>query len=136
MRPRIPQIKEQALRIGQSEETTEHKVVFSFERIQAGKYCFTKLRSQCKADISDAIYDRRAFTWKVLQLSGKARLGTEKIPISSLRVDMPDFITPDAKHVLAIRYGPNNSKKRILGYIVEHVFFVLWIDSTGEMYEH
>lgn len=75
--------------------------------------------------------------WQDLQLSSRHGLGTEKINISSLKINLPAEITEDvinaSNGLLAFRF---DGKKPFVGIRNRFIFHVLAIDSKFTLYDH
>jgi len=107
--------------------------VFSLERIQTGKYCFSVLNQHQKSAFSEAIFKRRFVSWQEIKKQHRHALGFEKIARSSLKITVPKFITDDVEHFLAFRF---DGLKPMVGYRQKNVFFVLWFDHDFTLYKH
>ncbi len=108
-------------------------LLFSLERIQSGAYCLSSLDKDHKAAFADAMFKRKALTWNEIHKSNRHGLGYEKIPVSSIKVTLPKFITDDQTHLLAFRF---NGLKPMVGYRTKNVFYVLWFDHDFSLYNH
>jgi len=82
---------------------------------------------------AEAIFRRKCLTWKQIRQLPRHGLGTEKIPKSSIKAPIPQFITDDVNDFLAFRY---HGKRPMVGYRQKDIFFVLWFDSDFTLYEH
>jgi len=107
--------------------------VFSLERLTSSDYCLSKLDKDEKAAFADAIFKRRNSTWKEIKGCGRHSIGFEKIARSSIKAPIPSFITNDTDHFLAFRF---DSKKPMVGYRRDNIFFVLWFDRGFTLYKH
>jgi hypothetical protein len=107
-------------------------LVFSFERVQSGRYCFSNLEKNDKANVSEMIFRRKDFTMIDLIQSPKHGLGTEKIPVTSINAPMPHFIDKGSK-LLSLRFS---GKKPVIGYVVANIFYILWFDGDYTLYKH
>lgn len=107
--------------------------VFSLERLQQGKYCFSSLDQEHKASFGDAIFRRKNLLWNDIKRIDRHGLGTEKISINSIKAAIPSFITDDMDHFLVFRYKGMNP---MVGYRQRNVFYVLWFDHDFTLYDH
>lgn len=106
---------------------------FSFE------FCFGTKKSieQCSKDIKYRIMDKIIYlsqlAWK--DISGLRReQGFERIDVSSLSHNSNTPVKfSDVNKVDVFRIG---DKGRLIGYIEEDTFFIVWIDTKFEMYDH
>ncbi|EDM68296.1 hypothetical protein PE36_15904 [Moritella sp. PE36] len=111
----------------------EKPPVFSLERLQNSKYCLQKLDQEGKSAFADAIFRRKDITWREINRSGRHKLGSEKMPIASIKAAKPSFITPDMSDYLVFRY---HGKRPMVGYRKNDVFYVLWFDHDFTLYDH
>lgn len=107
--------------------------VFSLERLQGGPFCLSTLDQEHKASFADAMYRRRQVSWRDLKQSGRHGLGFEKIPRHQIKAGIPRFITEDHDYFLAFRF---KGQAPMVGYRVRNIFYVLWFDSSFELYDH
>lgn len=71
-------------------------------------------------------------TWAEIINTPRQGLGFEKI--SRLTVSLPDTVPDDKRNqIIAFRFG---RLARFLGFRDARVFHVLWIDVSGETYDH
>lgn len=108
-------------------------VKFSLEKIQTGKYCFSRLDQENKASFAESIYRRKNLTWNEIFTIGRHSLGTEKMPVDSIRCNKPAFITQDVDDYMVFRYKGNNP---MVGYREKDIFYVLWFDHDLTLYDH
>lgn len=111
----------------------EHPPIFSLEKIQNGKYCFSQLPDECKIAFATAQFNRRNHPWKEISQMPKHGYGTEKIPKDQIKATMPPFVTPDVKDFLVLRYHAN---RPMVGYRKRDVFYILWFDHNYTLYDH
>jgi len=133
---RIKKEKAKQGRLVSSQEPPNYNrfpAVFSLEKIQSGKYCFSKLNQENKACFAEAIYRRKGLTWNEITQSGRHALGTEKMPVGQIRYDKPAFLTDDFTDYMVFRY---NGLKSMVGYRLKDVFYVLWFDHDQTLYDH
>lgn len=107
--------------------------IFSLEKIQDTKYCFSQLNDEHKARFADAIFRRKNIAWKNIKNADRHGLGIEKISKKSIKAPMPKFITEDFQDFLALRY---HGKNPMVGYRQRDVFYVLWFDYDFTLYKH
>ena len=107
--------------------------IFSLQRVQLSKYCFSALNQQQKSAFAEAIFKRRNLSWQEIKKQHRHALGFEKIARNSLKVAVPKFITDDVEHFLAFRF---DGLKPMVGYRQKNVFFVLWFDHDFTLYSH
>jgi len=73
-------------------------------------------------------------SWDDIQLSSRQGSGTEKIPVDSIRKEIPVSVTKDVSHLLVFRFC--GKKGRILGFRNRYVFHVIFIDTALSLYKH
>lgn len=135
----MPKIKpsrpKQGTRITVSEPVNydNNPPIFSLEKLQDTKYCFSKLNDEHKARFADAIFRRKDITWKNIKTTDRHGLGIEKISKKSIKAPMPKFITDDINDFLAFRY---HGKNPMVGYRQRDVFYILWFDHDFTLYHH
>ncbi len=108
-------------------------IIFSLEKIQNCKYCFSHLDRINRAYFADAIYKRKSLTWEDAYRAGKHGLGTEKIAVGAVKSPKPIFVTPDETNYIAFRY---HDRKAMVGLRERDVFYVLWFDCDFTLYDH
>lgn len=108
-------------------------VIFSLERIQPGNYCFSSLDQEHKAQFSESIFKRKSLLWSEIKNLPRHGLGTEKIPITSIKPPMPAFVKDDLSDFIVFRF---HGKKPMIGYRVHNIFYVLWFDHNFSAYSH
>lgn len=111
----------------------DHPPIFSLERLQNGRYCFSKMDVDHKASFAEAIFKRRNTSWAEIKKTGRHKLGFEKIDRKSISAPIPKFITEEVDHFLAFRFS---GMKPMVGYRLRDVFYVLWFDSSFDLYPH
>ncbi len=111
----------------------DHPPIFSLERLQLGKYCFSNMDGSHKASFAEAIFKRRNTSWAEIKKTGRHKLGFEKIDKKSINAPIPAFITEEVDHFLAFRFS---GMKPMVGYRLRDVFYVLWFDSCFDLYPH
>lgn len=106
--------------------------VFCFKHIHPD-YSVDKLSQDDKAAFLDAIFKRGKMKWNELQLSGRHKLGSEKINIDSIKAELPNSISGDVEFLLAFRYF---DMKPFLGYRKRFIFHIVFIDYQRNIYDH
>lgn len=108
--------------------------VFSLRYIQQGNFCFDKMNHQQKSDFAEALYKRRGCTWRELYTTDRKGLGTENIHESQINAPRPNFLKEDVDKYNVLRFSINPA--RIVGFREENIFYILWIDCKGDLYDH
>lgn len=117
----------------ETEDSNGLPVLFSFERVQNGDYCFSTLDKEDKNSVAEALFRRKNMTWNDVMFAPKHGLGTEKIPLDAIKAARPRFLTPDVNDVLAFRYA---GKKPMVGHRDGRIFYILWFDKDFTLYSH
>lgn len=74
-------------------------------------------------------------SWNQIQLAPRKGIGTEKIARNSIKVSVPNSISPDVKDFLSFYFA--GTKGRLIGYRGEDtVFHVVYIDTKLKVYSH
>lgn len=115
------------------EDTNKQTIAFSFERVQAGDYCFSVLDKDDMASVAKAMYRRKTMTWVDILSADRHGLGTEKMPKGDIKAPMPPFVTDDMDHFLVLRF---NGMKPMVGYRKGRIFYILWFDHNFTLYDH
>lgn len=71
--------------------------------------------------------------WRIIRQASRKGLGSEKIARNAISHAVPPSVTEDVQSFLALHY---QGKKRFVGYKVDKVFFILWIDHNFKVYDH
>lgn len=104
-------------------------------------FCFANLRSshcisRCTKDeraaLAETLRKLSSMTWSDLRSAPRHGLGYEKIGRSSFQASIPATITEDVD-LLAFRFC---GKAPIVGYRMERVFHVVWVDRSFDVYNH
>ena len=116
-----------------SQDYNEKPPIFSLERLQAGDYCLQSLDQSGKAAFAESIFRRRTLKWKEIISAPRHGLGCEKIAKTSIKTALPNFITDDVDHFLALRF---HGQKPMVGIRIKDIFYVLWFDHNFSVYPH
>ncbi|MFC1771110.1 hypothetical protein ACFLZV_04400 [Candidatus Margulisiibacteriota bacterium] len=118
-----------------SVSTLTKKPIFSLEFL-CKNYCISKCNKEQKAGILDKLHKWSKLTWKEIINSPKNALGHEKIKRDSIKIKKIPTLVKEV-YVLSTRFNSGKNKKsRLLGYRVNEIFYLLWIDKDGKLYEH
>ncbi len=105
-------------------------------------FCFKHLHpdydlKNCDSDELTALMHQLAnlskLTWQKLTLTQRHGMGSEKIYISQMAANCPDFITEDVDFLLAFRFI---GKKPFLVHRNRFICHVLFIDNKFSLYNH
>lgn len=73
--------------------------------------------------------------WKEIRISKPHSFGTEKIPVSEIKPQLPSFITPDITELTVFRASGDN--RPFLGFQTGNVFHVIFIEAVfNDIYDH
>jgi hypothetical protein len=106
--------------------------IFCFKHLHKD-FNFDICTNEEKCEFLNQISMLSKLTWQEIQTSHKHGLGSEKINIDSIIPSTPGFITPDVKHLLALRFS---GKKPFLGIRNRFILHVIYVDPKMEVYNH
>lgn len=86
-----------------------------------------------KISLIHRIEDLCKLKWSEIRASHRHAFGAEKIPISSLNVKPPPFITGDVKFLLAYRFS---GKHPMLVHQSKFVLHIIFLDTDFTVYNH
>jgi hypothetical protein len=86
-----------------------------------------------KVALINALRERSQMTWKQITMAPRHGLGKENINRGSIKASIPVHITADVENFIAIRF---HGKAPIVGYRVENVFRIIWLDTKFNLYKH
>ncbi len=86
-----------------------------------------------KAALISQLVNLSKFTWAEIRLMNRKGMGAEKIPIKSLKVAKPNFITEEVQHLMAFRFSGN---KPFIGHLDGNLFHIIYIDNKFTVYDH
>lgn len=73
--------------------------------------------------------------WKKISIEKRHGFGTESIPVEQIKVKLPDFVSPDVKHLTVFR--ANGDNRPFLGIRNGNVFHIIFIETKfGDIYDH
>jgi hypothetical protein len=133
-----PEIKKQGKNIGLSTsaevESIENKhPIFCFRYINK-TFSIKDCTTDEKVSLVETLEELSHLTWNELQLSPKHGKGSEKIDISSIKTELPfEFKNRGVKHLLAFRF---HGKAPFVGYRLQSVFHIFFIDRGYKLYNH
>jgi hypothetical protein len=105
--------------------------VFSLQYLQSN-HCISRCEMAEKAKFADTLRKLSQFTWLDLKLTGRHQLGYEKIEKNSLKVGIPAHLTEDI-NIIAFRF---DGKKSMVGYRINDIFYIVWVDRNFSVYKH
>ena len=98
------------------------------------KFTIDDCDKDTKALLADKIYKLSQVNWGELQRNNRHGLGHEIISKDSISVAVP-LTTPDDREFLCFRLGGGKNSV-FIGYRVAKIFYVVWVDPNGQVYEH
>lgn len=107
--------------------------IFSLEKLATGKYCLSEMEQEDKASFADAMFRRRNLAWSAIRNAGRHGLGVEKIKRTSIKAEIPSYVTAEVEDFLAFRFS---GLKPMVGYRIRDIFYVLWFDHDFTLYDH
>lgn len=106
---------------------------FCFRYIQSD-YCLKKYDKALQAACAKRLQHLGQTTWGEIQKTNRHGMGHEKINQDSIKVSLPPN-TPGDREFLAFRLG-SGKQSVMIGYRKEKVFYIVWIDPNGAVYNH
>ncbi|MDZ7857846.1 hypothetical protein [Sphaerotilus sp.] len=107
------------------------KPKFSLEHLDR-TFCLSACTRDEKAAFADRLHELSQLTWRDIAGTGRHGQGSETIARSAIRSPIPACITEDVR-IIAFRCI---GKAPMVGYRVDEVFFVVWIDRGFSLYNH
>lgn len=130
---RPSQIQGRQLPFVDSRDTNEFRPKFCLQHLLP-KYDVLGLKDKkLKAALIDQMQSLTQLSWKQIQLAPRHGLGQELIPVSSLKIQLPEqFI--ETERVVVLRYS---GKLPMIGVRVEEVFHIIAIGRDfNDLYDH
>lgn len=106
--------------------------LFSFEYMD-DEYSISNCDKTEKASFAETLRILGKCTWGELLLGNRHANGYEKIRIDSIKGKYPSVITPDVDHVIAFRF---HDRKPVVGLKIRQIFYIIWLDSKMNLYQH
>lgn len=76
-----------------------------------------------------------SLSWDTINKTDRHSFGTEKMPIGKIKLQMPNFVTPDVSELTVFR--ANGDNRPFLGLRSSNVFHILFIEEKfGDVYDH
>lgn len=105
-------------------------------------FCFKHLQpvnSKCDDKLFRKFLERlqklQQLGWAEIDKSGRHSFGWEKMPITSIKPQLPSFVTPDVNSLFVFRYTGDN--RPFLALRSNNILHVIFIETEfGEIYDH
>lgn len=104
-------------------------------------FCFKHTRFKFRKDFEfyrlfiERLHKISSLDWKRISADKRHGFGFEKIPCDIIKLQLPPFVTPEVKHLLAFRATGNN--RPFLGIRRENVFHIIFVEEKfGDVYDH
>jgi hypothetical protein len=107
---------------------------FSFEHCFNASRSISKTDKKAKLAVIDKLITLSQMTWQAIKNLGKEQ-GFEKIPKSSFN-SLPNVPAKFEKETKVVVFRLPKKLGRLIGYIEGNIFFVVWIDTKFDMYDH
>lgn len=86
-----------------------------------------------QASFAKALRKRSLMTWHQIWSADRHGLGAEKIVRNSIQAPIPRHITEDIEYFIALRFS---GKAPMVGYRINDVFRIIWLDRDFTLYKH
>ncbi|MDR2729011.1 MAG: hypothetical protein LBB56_07745 [Chitinispirillales bacterium] len=107
--------------------------IFCFKHLQTEPN--PKNRSGFYAEFISRLKKLSNLGWSEINRSHRHSFGTEKIPVEQIKLQKPQFITPDITNLIVFRAA--GDKRPFLGIQKGNTFHVIFIEeSFGDVYDH
>lgn len=113
-------------------------VTFSFKHICTSQHSPAVCSYPQLKSFNDKLRILSSLTWSTIDSSPRETSGYEMLPSKFLKRSIPDSL-PATPSVMIFRFGGGSGSKnsgRIAGYKKDHTFYVLFVDSKLDLYEH
>lgn len=127
--PELPKTRFKAELPDQTQD--EKKPIFALFHLQK-KYDLDPCQKNEIAAFAKKLCHLSQMDWGQLRAAGRQGCGSETISRTSIKVGIPSHVT-DEVTFLSISF---DGKKKMIGYRVDDVFFILWLDRKFEVYDH
>lgn len=117
--------------LNNTERPDECHPVFSFEYLNKD-YDVDSCTKDERAALCSKLAKLSKMTWTQIKQSPRHGLGFEKISRNSIKSGIPAAVTPEVD-LLAFRFC---DLKPMVGFRVESVFFIVWLDRDFSLYDH
>lgn len=108
--------------------------IFSFEKMQdRSGHSVSCCDREDLYHLLKRIYMLNRLPWRDIRQASRKGYGVEKIARSAIKYAVPTTVTDDNDYFHALHYS---GKKRFIGYKVQQVFYILWIDHNFSVYDH
>jgi len=127
-------IRGPSLSVQTTSSSNDTHPAFCLRYIQSD-YSVDRYSKEIKANFAERLQQLGQIPWKEIQKSPRHGMGHEKISRNSIQQPLP-LNTPYDREFLAFRLGGSGKQATMVGYRKEKVFYIIWIDPNGEVYEH
>ena len=112
------------------------------DNFQHPVFCFKYLHKdhdldKCKDEEKKCLIEKlvklSSMNWQDIQLAPKHDLGSEKIHVDAIKKTIPDIVTEDVTHLLAMRF---DGTKPFVGHRNKFIFHIFYIDRDYSVYKH
>lgn len=97
-------------------------------------FCFRHLQSKPQddykfyAEFVERLKKISNLSWKQINVADRHGFGTEKLPISQNKPELPKFISPEITHLLVLR--ANGDNRPFLGLREKNIFHIIFIEEN------
>jgi hypothetical protein len=107
------------------QSTNRLRPIFSLYNLAAG-FSVSDCQPNHKAEFAQRLEELSRLTWGEIVQAPRRGLGSETFAQNTIRVPIPDFVTPDVT-LLSWRFG---GAARIIGYRDDQVLHIVWVDPA------
>lgn len=107
--------------------------LFSLRYLDRGRYGLAACQQREKAAFADTLDRLSQLPWSELRLAPRHGLGYEQLPRHAIRAAVPSHLTEDVQRFIAFRFS---GTAPMLGYRVQAIFYILWLDRDFTLYDH
>jgi hypothetical protein len=106
---------------------------FCFRYVDSN-YSINRCNKDAKVALASKIEELSQINWDCIQKTPRHGAGHEIIEQASIKKPLPSN-TPGDRKFLSFRLG-NGKNSVMIGYRKEKIFYIIWVDPNGEVYNH
>ena len=114
---------------------TSKRLYFSHRFICTRDFCIKKCSYEQFKSLADKLRILSELEWKIIKSSPRETNGYEEIPVKQINGTLPNNFS-NLDSVMIFRFGGGSRGGRIVGTLEENRFYILFIDSKYNLYDH